>query len=115
MDTSNREIYQVVIEHQASYSYSLELKAGERVTISDKKENGWVWCINKKGTGAWVPEKYLERKEHTGITLFDYSSAELTVIIGERLTFIKEESGWIWCTNQKGQNGWVPLYKAKKL
>ena len=115
MDTSNREIYQVVIEHQASFSYSLELKVGERVTISDKKENGWVGCINKEGIGVWVPEKYLERKEHIGIILFDYSSAELTVIIGERLAFIKEESGWIWCTNRKGQNGWVPLCKVKKL
>ena len=31
---------------------------------------------------VWGLEKYLRRKEHIGIILFDYSSAELTAIIG---------------------------------
>ena len=108
-------MYQVVIEHQASYPYSLELRVGEKVKISNRKENGWVWCINKEGKGVWIPERYLERKEHIGIMKVDYNSIELNVGIGERLRLIKEESGWIWCTNQNGENGWVPLYKVKKL
>lgn len=108
-------MYQVVIDHQASYPYSLELRVGEKVTISRRKEKGWVWCTDKEGVGAWIPEKYLKRKEDVGTMKVDYNSTELTASIGERLRPIKEESGWVWCTNQNGQNGWIPLYKVKKL
>jgi hypothetical protein len=27
----------------------------------------------------------------------------------------KEESGWIWCTNQERQSGWVPVDHVEKL
>ena len=111
----SREIYQVVVEHQASFPYSVKLKAGEKVKTSDKMAEGWVWCLNKDGKGVWVPEKYLEQRDHVGIMLIDYDSKELSVAAGERLTCIKEESSWVWCTNQIGQEGWIPSHKVRKL
>lgn len=111
----DREIYQVVEEHSSSFPYSFELKAGEEVTLSDKKKNGWIWGTDEKGTGAWVPEKYLELNGTAGVLLFDYDSTELNVTIGEKLVFDREESGWILCTNEKRQTGWVPVNKLEKL
>jgi len=110
-----REIYQVVEEHKSTFPYSLELKAGEDVTLSDDKKNGWIWATDKKDAGAWIPEKYLEIYKNTGTLLIDYDTAELNVTSGERLTLIKEESGWMWCSNQKGETGWVPSFKVEKL
>lgn len=37
-----------------------------------------------------------------------YDAIELTIRVGEILACHKEESGFIWVTNQAGQNGWVP-------
>ena len=111
---SDRGLYQVVFAHQASCSYILKARAGEKVTISDKKEEGWVWCT-KEALSAWIPEKYLKQGKHIGTMLVDYDSTELTVTVGERLTLIREESGWIWCSNQNRQRGWVPLSKIKKV
>jgi uncharacterized protein YgiM (DUF1202 family) len=30
------------------------------------------------------------------------------VQVGEELTILKEESGWLWCRRQTGKLGWVP-------
>ena len=111
---TDEEDYYVIIEHKESYPYSIFLRAEEKVTVSDKRENGWVWCTNKEGIGAWIPEKYIQQENQTGTMMSDYSSFELTVEVGEMLTFIKEESGWIWCMNQKGQSGWVPSHKVRR-
>jgi hypothetical protein len=107
--------YEVIVEHKASFPYSVELKAGDRVTLSDKEEDRWIWCLNKDGLGAWVPKDYLTRQDHTGVVLFDYNSSELNAKIGERLESAKEASDWLWCTNQEGQRGWIPRSKVRKL
>lgn len=109
------EVYRVTVKHKASYPYSVELRTGEKVTISDKREKGWIWCTNKEGVGAWIPEKYLSQENQTCTLLSDYNSTELTVEVGERLTFIKEECGWVLCINRQGQSGWVPSHNVRKL
>ena len=70
---------------------------------------GWVWCTNRDGKSRWVPEAYVERTGDTCVMLRDYEATELSVGVGEALVISgEEESGWIWCTNQAGQRGWVP-------
>jgi hypothetical protein len=40
--------------------------------------------------------------------LRDYEATELSVSVDEKLVVTgEEESGWVWCTNQTGQSGWV--------
>lgn len=107
--------YQAVAEHRASYPYSVELKVGETVTVTEKEEDGWVWCICNGERGAWVPTEYLARQGDKGIALFEYSSAELNAQVSERLSCSREVSGWVWCVNQKGERGWVPKAKLRRL
>jgi hypothetical protein len=56
-----------------------------------------------------VPEKYVERRDDSYVMLRDYEATERSVSVGEVLAIGEEESGWIWCTNQAGQSGWVPV------
>ena len=119
METKNnqRQICRVVSEYQSPYSEPLVISAGEELVIGEKESSwsGWVWCTNQDGKSRWVPEKYVERKDDTCIALCDYEATELSVSVGEELAMGKEESGWIWCTNQKGQSGWVPVDHVEKL
>ena len=107
--------YLVITEHQASFPYSLVLRVGDTVRMSERREDGWIWCINDDGVAAWIPETYLKQEDHGAIVLADYDSTELSSRIGEELSCLNEESGWIWCVNQVGQQGWVPALKLKKL
>jgi hypothetical protein len=45
----------------------------------------------------------------TGTTHAAYNAKELTVAAGQELTIEHEESGWLWCRDQQGKRGWVPI------
>lgn len=107
--------YEVLIEHEASFPYLVELKVGDRVTLTDKDADGWIWCLNRDGLGAWVLTDYLTRQDHTGVMLCDYNSSELNAKISERPVSAKEVCNWLWYTNEKGQRGWIPKGKVRKL
>jgi len=115
MNMGERAICVVAVEHRASFSYSVELKAGDRVEITDKREDGWIWCIDEIGRGLWVPERYLKREDHAGIALRRYASKELTVSVGEVFAFLEEESGWTLCSRENGETGWIPSSKVRKI
>ena len=116
-EIDRRQICRVISEYQSAYPVPLVISAGEELTISEKESSwsGWVWCTNRDGKSRWVPEKYVERKGNTCIALYNYEAIELSVSVGEELIMGKEESGWIWCTNQEGQSGWVPADNVEKL
>jgi len=107
----------VTSAYQSPYSDPLVIRAGEELAIGEKESewSGWVWCTNQSGKSRWVPEKYVQRRGDTALALRDYEATELTVSVGEELTMGEEESGWIWCTNQKGQSGWVPADHVETL
>ena len=119
METKNnqRQICRVVSEYQSAYSEPLVISTGEQLAIGEKESDwsGWVWCTNRDGKSRWVPEKYVERRGGACIALCDYEATELSVSVGEELTMGQEESGWIWCTNQQGQSGWVPADHVERL
>lgn len=112
-----RETGRVIGDYQLAFPDPLIIRAGEKLSIGEKKSSwpGWIWCTNGKGHSGWVPERYLERKGKTGLALYDYDATELSVSAGEELALGKGESGWIWCTNQKGKSGWVPAEHVEKL
>ena len=106
--------YQVVDEHRASYPYAVELKVGDQVVVTAKEEGGWVWCIGRDARGAWVPNGYLERRGEQGTVRVAYSSAELTVRVGDRVSCSREAEGWLWCVSQTGERGWIPKAKLRR-
>lgn len=101
----------VIKEHQASYPDPLVVKAGDVLIVgnNDTKWPAFVWCTNQDGISGWVPEKHLDRQGDRGTARQDYSTAELTINVGEKVVLDSEDSGWYWVTNQTGRSGWVPV------
>jgi uncharacterized protein YgiM (DUF1202 family) len=97
--------------YTAAYKDPMIIGMGDELRIGEysTEYEGWIWCTDKSGKSAWVPESYLELEDDgTAISLFYYSSAELTVIEGEDVTILQEESGWLWCINDVNLTGWIP-------
>jgi hypothetical protein len=113
----NKTLGRVVSEYQSAYTDPLVIRAGEKLTASDRDSEwaGWVWCTNQMGKSRWVPEKYLARKGNDCTALCDYEATELAVRVGVILELGQEESDWVWCANQSGQSGWVPTEKIQRI
>lgn len=99
--------------HQRSYDNPLVLSSGDRVRIIKSElwegQHLWLWCAGPTGTEGWVPEAYLLLDGEAGTSTRDYSTHELTVIEGQRLLVLDEQSGWYWCETAAGERGWVPV------
>ena len=111
MSRNTNSMARVIADYEAPYPDPIVVKAEDEVSINrDKKTDlaGWVWCTNRAGKGGWVPEAYIEDRGNRGTLRRDYNAVELTVRVGELLTVHKAESGFLWVTNQAGQDGWVP-------
>ncbi|MBN1978974.1 MAG: SH3 domain-containing protein [Anaerolineae bacterium] len=101
----------IIATYESSYTDPCTFSAGETLTIGKRKSewDGWVWCTNQEGKSRWVPEAYVKCAGDICVMLRDYEATELSVRVGEELIITgEEESGWVWCTNQAGQSGWVP-------
>ena len=98
-------------QHRKYYDDPIVVTAGDRVDWQPKESEwaGWVWCIHpiSKKEG-WVPENCLKIIESRADVLKDYSAVELNAELDEEFQIIKEESGWYWCQNIQGQQGWLP-------
>jgi hypothetical protein len=110
--------YRVVADYQTSNPDPFSVTAGETFQVSEKIHfwNGnpgwvWIWCTDQRGKSGWVPQNVMSVNPDgaTGIARSTYTATELTVAVGDELVAHQEESGWIWCTNQQGASGWVPL------
>lgn len=115
--TRQPRICRVIADYQALYPDPLSLRAGETLEISEKVEywNGnpdwmWIWCTDQRGKSGWVPKDGIDSHANstTGIARYDYAATELTVAVGDELVVEREESGWLWCTDQRGKSGWIP-------
>jgi hypothetical protein len=100
----------VIAPWSASYPYTFQVSAGESVNIIEREGEwaGWLWCVNHAGTGAWVPESYLDIRSDHAVLLHDYESTELDANVGDILHLGKHVSGWVWCKDSEGREGWLP-------
>jgi hypothetical protein len=81
---------------------------------SNPNWKNWVRCISKDAELAgWIPKQYLRIERNSGTVIKEYSSVELPVEIGEKLTVHYHLNGWAWCTDTSGNQGWVPDEKLE--
>ena len=116
MESHHQELCRVITDYRSAYPDPIVLSVGDEVTVEDRKSewSGWVWCTTAKGKSGWVPEKYIQRNDSSGIALRDYDAAELSVAEGEELKIIDEESGWLRCQHEDGRLGWVPMEHVER-
>jgi uncharacterized protein YgiM (DUF1202 family) len=105
------QTYCVRIAYQAAYPDPWSMKAGDPLGVGHKESEwaGWLWCTDEQGQCRWIPERYLEREGDVAIARRAYHATELSVGEGEMVTGGEKESDWIWCQNETGCSGWVPL------
>ena len=56
-----------------------------------------------------MPQNWLKLDQEGAMLLRDYSAHELSVVPGQILSATLFESGWVWATTERGEEGWVPL------
>ena len=103
--------FKVIKAHEASFPNPVRTSQGEVLAAEEKETvwEGWLLCTNQQGEEVWIPQSFVDRQGDMAIMRRDYDSIELTVTLGEELTGGEEAAGWVWVTNQAGENGWVPL------
>jgi hypothetical protein len=114
--TDDQKQLRVIRVHRGFTQDSVVMAAGDHLRVEEKETEwqGWVWCVGYDGGRSWVPEAYLQIEGDMGIARCSYDATELTVNIGEMLKVMKEESGWLWCENTAGKQGWVPSACVEK-
>jgi SH3-like domain-containing protein len=109
-DTSMRTVTQA---YERVYAEPIRLSQGDRVRVTKEdtwdQVHIWLWCIDERGQEGWVPQAWLERNGDEAVATRDYHAAELTVREGEMVCVLDETSGWYWCENAAGDQGWVPI------
>ncbi len=112
--TNTSQTYCVTKAYKAVYPDPITMRADDMIEVSDKEDDWqgwtWVWCTNQGGKSGWVPKGYvIQDKKGIWRARYDYSAMELSVEVEERVEVSQQESGWVWCTNERGASGWVPV------
>jgi hypothetical protein len=95
---------------------------GDELTIGDRDDEwpAFVLVTTSTGSQGWVPQMQLTRigeghkgkkgaKKYTARSRYD--TTELPVGEGTELTVLEADlgSGWLWCRDPHGREGWVPV------
>jgi hypothetical protein len=111
MDIDPKSQLRVTADYQAPFPNPIRVKTGDVISLDRTVETdipGWVWGTDRAGVSGWVPESYIEPQGENGVMRCDYDAIELTIHVGDILTFHKAESGFYWVSDQAGRQGWVP-------
>jgi len=100
------------VAHEIPDRPPLKIMPGELVQVSDR-DTEWpefVFVTAESGTG-WVPLRHLSHDTGQALVLTGYDTTELPTLAGEQLEVVEEDalSGWVWCRNAAGREGWVPI------
>lgn len=113
-------LWKVISDHKAIYPDPISVKLGDRITLSGREDDWdghrWLWAIADNRREGWVPDDLpIEVSGKNAQCAYDYSAAEISVGPGQTLTGSLERHGWLWCQNDKGIAGWVPLKCLSKI
>ena len=107
---------QVSRDYRATNADPITVRAGEPLLLSgrvepwmDQPEWIWVWATDPRGKSGWVPQTYILQQGDQASARYDYSARELDAGAGEIVRIEREESGWYWCANHQGEQGWLPV------
>ena len=91
----------------------IRIRPGERVTLTGEAGAdfpAFVQIATADGGSGWVPSRYLSTDRPQATVLTGYDTTVLHVAAGDLLTLLADdhESGWAWCADDEGREGWVP-------
>lgn len=102
----------VVVDHEIPQRPPTQLCVGEPVMVGDRDTQWPEFVFVEATTGSgWVPARHLSSDHGAAIVEVAYDTTELAVAAGEEVTVVERDdlSGWWWCRNATGDEGWVPM------
>ncbi|MEJ1091512.1 SH3 domain-containing protein [Microbacterium istanbulense] len=98
-------------DHEIPDRPPLAIRPGDVVQVGDWDTEwpAFIFVTASQGTG-WVPGRHLDIDGPVGIVRVAYDTTELPAVTGESVDVIENdaESGWSWCRNSDGREGWIP-------
>ncbi len=93
--------------------------AGDVLSVGERSTEwpAFVQVTTSEGRRGWVPERMLTptgEGTDDGWTVREgcrYDTKELEVAAGTELRVLEADlgSGWVWCADPEGREGWVPV------
>lgn len=84
---------------------------GDCVRVGERDDDWpeFVFVTTAAGAG-WVPARFIEIEGDRGTVKVAYDTAELAAAKGQLVEMIHDdpESGWDWCQDAQGTQGWLP-------
>lgn len=98
-------------DHRIPDRAPLTIWPGDEVSIGerDTEWTAFIFVTGPRGAG-WVPARHIDIHGATGTVLTAYNTTELPASDGETVEVLSDdrESGWAWCRNLSGREGWIP-------
>jgi hypothetical protein len=98
-------------KHTREFQNAITLKVGDVVKIDLTRGSHWlgnVFCTLPDGNSGWVTKWAFENLEGSeAIVEQNYCSVELGTEIGDVLEGYANTQTATWCSNAKGESGWV--------
>lgn len=102
--------------HEIPDRAPLRVTPGERVRVGER-DGTWPAFVYVTAAGGegWVPSRHLRADDAGGtgeaVVADAYDTTELPVAAGQEVDVLAEDlaSGWLWCRDDDGREGWVPV------
>lgn len=110
--------YRANADYEEKDKAPIRLRPGDEILAGpkDRAWPGWVWARDRDGNDGYVPEEILKSLgEGRYAVTAEFDPAVLTVRRGDALESLKQISGWHWCRNQAGAEGWVAGYLLRPV
>jgi hypothetical protein len=103
--------YVLTADHEIPERAPLVLEPGDIVQVGERDTEwpAFVFVTAPRGSG-WVPARHIDIDGSVGVVRAAYDTTELPAASGERVEVVEDdpESGWSWCRNADGREGWIP-------
>jgi uncharacterized protein YgiM (DUF1202 family) len=113
------EKVRVIKSHPPSTISPLQVRPGDRVQVHERDDEwpAFVKVTTLAGSSGWVPSRNLSAAEGSAAVITADNTQELAGQPGDLLTVIErdDESGWHWCRNAGGQEGWIPVRSLEPI
>lgn len=100
----------------ATYPDPIQVSAGDILELSGREDlwDGyrWLWAKNTQGKEGWIPDAIVSKTTPASATE-TYSALEISSQKGQTLIGHRTLHGWVLCSDQAGQIGWVPERNLK--
>ena len=100
-----------MIDHDVPDRAPLSISPGDDVIVGERDTQwpAFVFVTHPAGSG-WVPARYIDAVGTIGTVITAYDTTELAATAGDVVDVLRDdpESGWAWCRDDHGREGWVP-------